>query len=280
MSIFYQSRSESIRFYTSENNTYASHLHRQAELIVVLDGTLTVTVEQRTYTLPAGEGVLVFPNRIHSLNTEKSSRILLCIFDSDFCHSFRPLFRDNAVKPVFHMDQLSPHSHVALEGLLNLTGEFKRGADIPESVILHSQGYLTLLLTDIFDALSLGSQSEYTDLELEQQLLLYIDSHYTDNLTLTLLSREFGVSPFRLSRIFSEKLYISFPQYVNSRRLEYAADLLTDTSLSVTRIALDAGFGSTRTFFREFRKRYGSTPGEYRRLQAAHASRAESLPRS
>lgn len=277
MSIFYQSRSESIRFYTSENNTYATHLHRQVELIVMLDGTLTVTVEQRKYLLTAGEGVLVFPNRLHGLNTEKNSRILLCIFDSDFCHSFRPFFRDNTAEPVFCMNQLSSHSRIALEGLLNLTKEFQRGADIPESVILHSQGYLTLLLTDIFNALSLHAQAGYTDLELEQQLLLYIDSHYTDNLTLSLLSREFGVSPFRLSRIFSDRLYTSFPQYVNSRRLEYAADLLSDTSLSVTRIALDAGFGSTRTFFREFRKRYGSTPGEYRKLQAAPA---ESLPRS
>lgn len=280
MSIFYQSRAESIRFYTSENNTYAPHLHRQAELLVVLEGGLTVTVEQNSYPLSAGNGALIFPNRLHSLDTEKSSRILLCIFDSDFCHSFSSFFRGSAAVPVFRMDSLSPHSQTALDGLLELTGEFLRGAAIPEDVVLHAQGYLTLLLTDIFSALTLRSQPGYTDLELEQQLLLYIDSHYTDNLSLTLLSREFGVSPFRLSRIFSDRLYTTFPKYVNSRRLEYAADLLSGTSLSVTRIGLDAGFGSTRTFFREFQKRYGATPGEYRKLQSAQAAPAESPPRS
>lgn len=277
MSIFYQSRSEHIRFYTSDNNTYASHLHRQAELIVVLEGALSVTVEQQEYPLTVGDGVLVFPNRLHSLRTEGKSRILLCIFDSDFCHGFRHLFYDNVSRPVFCMESLSCHSHTAVEGLIHLTREFQRGAAIPENVILRSQGYLTLLLTDVFDTLALHKPAEYTDLELEQQLLLYIDSHYTEDLNLELLSREFGVSPFRLSRIFSRRLYTTFPQYVNSRRLEYAADLLTDTSLSVTRIALDAGFGSTRTFFREFGKRYGVTPGEYRRLRTAPA---ESLPRT
>lgn len=279
MSIFYQSRDESIRFYTSENNTYAPHLHRQAELLVVLEGELTVGAEQNSYSLSAGDGALIFPNRLHSLDTEKSSRILLCIFDIDFCRSFSSFFRDSAAEPVFHMPRLSSHSQTALEGLLKLTGEFRRGDAIPEDVILHAQGYLTLLLTDIFGALSLRSQSGFTDLELEQQLLLYIDSHYTDNLSLSLLSKEFGVSPFRLSRIFSDRLYTTFPKYVNSRRLEYAADMLSGTSLSVTRIGLDAGFGSTRTFFREFRNRYGATPGEYRRLQSAQALPAEFPPR-
>lgn len=277
MSIFYQSRSESIRFYTSENNTYDFHLHRQAELIVVLEGALSVTVGQTEYLLSAGDGVLVFPNLLHRLKTESKSRILLCIFDIDFCHSFRQLFRDSVTEPVFCLESLSRHSRTAVDGMLLLTQEFQRGAAIPEEVTLHCQGYLTLLLTDIFNTLTLHTQTGYTDLELEQQLLLYIDSHYTENLSLELLAKEFGVSPFRLSRIFSGRLYTSFPQYVNSRRLEYAADLLKDTAFSVTRIALDAGFGSTRSFFREFRKRYGTTPGEYRQFQTAPS---ESLRRS
>lgn len=267
MSIFYQSRSERIRFFLSEDNTYKPHIHRQAELILMLRGSLTVTVEKQEYPLREGDGILIFPNQLHSLKTDESSRILLCIFDSDFCHSFRRFFLDNAAEPVFSMSGLSSHSHIAIKGLISLTDEFPRGTAIPENVILRSQGYLTLLLTDIFNSLALRHTEEHSDLELEQQLLLYIDSHYTENLSLEYLAREFGVSPFRLSRIFSHRLYTSFPQYVNSRRLEYAADLLSDTSRTITGIALDAGFGSTRTFFREFAKRYGVTPGEYRRLQ-------------
>lgn len=277
MSIFYQNRTEEIRFFTSEDNTYEPHIHRQAELILTLQGTILVSVEQQEYPLREGNGILVLPNRLHSLKTSGSSRILLCIFDGGFCHSFRRYFCDNIVCPVFDMDNLSVHSHTAVNGLLSLTEEFQRGTAIPRNTALRSQGYLTLLLTDIFNLLPILPSGEHTDLGLEQQLLLYIDSHFTENLNLELLSREFGVSPFRLSRIFSRRLYTSLPKYVNSRRLEYAADLLSDTSRTVTEIALDAGFGSSRTFFREFMKQYGVTPGEYRRLRTASA---ESLPRS
>ena len=103
------------------------------------------------------------------------------------------------------------------------------------------------------------------DLELEQRLLLYLDTHYTEELSLESLSKEFGVSRFVLSRIFTEKLHTTFPDYVNSRRLDYARDLLLSTELSVTQIALDVGFGSSRTFFRAFHSAYHTTPGAYRR---------------
>ena len=45
---------------------------------------------------------------------------------------------------------------------------------------------------------------------------------------------------------------------------EYAKELLSNSGLSVTRIALDAGFGSARSFFREFRRAFHVSPGEYR----------------
>lgn len=270
MSIFYQSRAERVWFHLSENHSFAPHLHRQVELLIVLEGSLTASVDHNEYQVSADEGIIIFPNRLHSFFTPENSRILICIFDSGFCHDFRNLFQSGIPDtPHFLMNTLSDHSKLALRELLKLTSEFDLNLHIPNPVICYTQGYLTLLLTDIFAGLALTSESKYSDPELEQQLLLYIDSHCTDALTLDLLSREFGVSPFRVSRIFSGKLHTSLPRYVNSRRLEYAKELLTNSGLSVTRIALDTGFGSSRTFFREFKRTYGVSPGEFRRGSTA-----------
>lgn len=280
MSFFYQNRAERVWFHISENRSFAPHLHRQVELLLVLEGIVTVTADDAAFQLSAGEGVIVFPNRLHSFTTPESSRILICIFDSSFCHAFRNFFQNDIPdNPRFLFHAFSCHGRHALQELLKLTSEFDQALRMPENIVLYAQGYLTLLLTDIFAGLSLSPEQRMNEPELEQQLLLYIDSHYTDNLTLEYLAREFGVSPFRISRIFSEKLHTSFPHYVNSRRLEYARELLANSGLSVTRIALDAGFGSVRTFFREFKRTYLISPGEYRRNGNA-PSPAESLPPS
>lgn len=266
MSIFYQNRAERLLFYISDNNTFATHLHRQVEILIVLDGQLDFTVDHATYQLSAGQGAIVFPNQLHSLTTNGQSRILLCIFDADFCHSYRKHFQNSLpTHSSFDRNQYSLHYHTAIQGMLQLTREYPKGSPITADALALAEGYLTLLLAELFSRMQLVPKTVSDDLDLEQQLLIYLDSHYTEDLSLDILSREFGVSRFVLSRLFTDKLHTTFPYYVNSKRLELAKDLLTSTNLSITQIALDAGFGSSRTFFREFRQAFHITPGEYRR---------------
>ena len=58
------------------NFTYPQHLHICYELIVLLDGKMTVTIDNIPYSLKKNEAVLVFPNQIHSLDSTKSEHIL------------------------------------------------------------------------------------------------------------------------------------------------------------------------------------------------------------
>lgn len=266
MSFFYQNRKEQLYLYLSKNNPYAVHLHRQLELIYVLNGSTTVTIEQQDFPLNPGEGVLVFPNQMHGLKNVEPGQNLLCIFEPDFCHSFRHFFQNK--QPAcnrFSQNDLTRHSLIALEELSTLAAAMEKDHPTPSDTQIYAEGYLTLLLADLLPLLPLQIRKNTDDLELEQRLLLYLDAHYTEELSLESLSKEFGVSRFVLSRIFTEKLHTTFPDYVNSRRLDYARDLLLSTELSVTQIALDAGFGSSRTFFRAFQDSFHTTPGTYRR---------------
>lgn len=272
MSIFYQNRTDSFYFFTSSNNTYPAHLHRQIELLVVLEGSLIVTADHEQYNIEADSGIIIFPNQLHSLCTKNYSKILLCIFDREFCHSYQNIFQKGRLKnPVFNLNHLTPHGRISIDGLLALTAHWSKGKPIPKPTLALSEGYLTLLLAAIFTNIELEFINTSSDLKLEQNILLYIESHYRENISLEVLSKEFGISRFRLSRLFSQKLHTTFPGYVNSKRLEYAKDRLDSTNLSVTQIAFDAGFGSSRSLFREFQNYYGMTPGEYRKgLSTAH----------
>ena len=268
MSIFYQTHAEHLRLYISENNTFAPHLHRQIELLAVLEGTINLTVDHSLHTLTQGMYAVIFPNQLHSLETVSESKILLCIFDADYCHSYRKIFQNNApVSNVLSQHELSSHSAIAREGLLQLTTTFSRGERIPPATLALAEGYLTLFLADFFSKVDTVPRSVSEDLILEQRLLIYLESHFTENLSLEFLAKEYGVSRFTLSRLFTDKLHTTFTNYVNSKRLDYACNLLLTTDLSVTQIALDAGFGSSRTFFREFSRTYHTTPREYRKQQ-------------
>ena len=178
MSIFYQNRLERFRFFISTDITFGAHLHRHVELLVVLEGTLKVTLDHQEYHVDAGCGIIIFPNKLHSLNTPNHSRILMCIFDIDYCHSYLKYFQTlQPAAPVFRRDDLSPHFSTALDGLLGLTAGRHKNAPIPEAVLNFAEGYLVLVLACIFEKLPLEEKGEACDLELEQKLLIYIDSH-------------------------------------------------------------------------------------------------------
>ena len=159
--------------------------------------------------------------------------------------------------PAFTDITKEEHFNIAITGLLNKTPSMDHS-------FLIIEGYLTLLLASIYPFLQLEEKKIPIDLEMEQHLLQYIDSHYTESLSLDILSRELGMSKFSLSRIFSDKLKISFSNYVTQKRLEYSTYLLNHTNLSITEIAFETGFGSTRTFFREFKAAFNGTPKQYR----------------
>lgn len=82
---------------------------------------------------------------------------------------------------------------------------------------------------------------------------------------MTALAARLGVSDRHLRRIFEAQLGVSPLQYLQTRRLLAAKQLLTDTDLPVTRVALASGFGSLRRFNAAFAAHYGLNPTRLRR---------------
>lgn len=83
------------------------------------------------------------------------------------------------------------------------------------------------------------------------------------------LAQRLGVSDRHLRRIFEAALGVSPLQYLQTRRLLMAKQLLTDTAMPVTQVALASGFGSVRRFNAAFAGHYGLNPTQLRRAGAA-----------
>ena len=96
-------------------------------------------------------------------------------------------------------------------------------------------------------------------------------------LSIGALASDLGVPEHRLRRLINQVLgYRNFSEFLNSYRLDAAAERLADRScaqLPVLSIALDVGYGSIGPFNRAFRQRYACTPSEFRRRELADSEK-------
>jgi len=92
-----------------------------------------------------------------------------------------------------------------------------------------------------------------------------IADRYRENLSLSEIAREVGVSVFHLSRVFHARTGFSLHAYRTQLRLRAALDRLAERQADITGIALDLGFSSHSHFTETFRRTFGRTPSSVRR---------------
>ncbi|HJV65999.1 MAG TPA: AlkA N-terminal domain-containing protein [Geomonas sp.] len=95
--------------------------------------------------------------------------------------------------------------------------------------------------------------------------------------TICELGEALGISDRHLRRVFMAEYGVSPVQYLQTRRLLLAKSLLADTGLSITEVAMSAGFGSIRRFNDLFSKRYRMAPGRLRKEEKAPAAHGDAI---
>jgi AraC family transcriptional regulator len=93
----------------------------------------------------------------------------------------------------------------------------------------------------------------------------HIEAHLGEDTSLHTLAGLAGLSPHHFCRAFKESTGLPPHQYVLWRRIERAKALLADGRLSVTEVALAAGFSGPSQFAHAFRRFTGRAPSAYRK---------------
>ena len=93
----------------------------------------------------------------------------------------------------------------------------------------------------------------------------YIDAHFTDDsLSLNMVAKEVNISANYLSAVFSQEMKSTFVEYVTSKRMVKAKELLRTTDKHSGEIALEVGYKDPHYFSFLFKKTQGLTTREYR----------------
>ncbi len=93
-----------------------------------------------------------------------------------------------------------------------------------------------------------------------------MESHPGEPLKRSETARRVGLSVRQLDRLFSEKLHRSYADHYRRARLERARDLLRQSSVPITEIALACGFSSASHFGRAYKEAFGVTPAVERKV--------------
>lgn len=120
------------------------------------------------------------------------------------------------------------------------------------------------LLTQMVQAAETsGGKTE--ELTLMDEIRAYVDDHYTESLTLSLLAERFHVSTSYLSRSFKKKTNQNLVSYITELRMAAARDLLLKNKCSVADVAFQVGYDDYSYFSNVFRRHFGVSPRDFQR---------------
>jgi len=97
------------------------------------------------------------------------------------------------------------------------------------------------------------------------RVLDYIESRLDEPMTLAEIAEQANLSPFHFSRSFKRTLGISLANFVATRRIERASELLLQSRRPLAEIALAVGFENQASFTRRFQRETGLSPGRFRK---------------
>lgn len=244
------------------SNIYSTneHIPREHELLYVLDGKITLHLEDHLvfHAMP-GDFLIVEANTRHrdEFAALKGLRIMLLQFYWDIRDFFN--FVNNRT-----LRQLSYDAHNEVRRRL----DFMRSNwdDTPESLLHASIQLHSILLLFYFDLIKGHDNNAHHLLPLQEAMRRakhFLDQNYAEQLSLKQTAKHIGISPAYLSRIFHQEYGVSFSKYLTSLRLEEARKLLQTTRLQIAEIANRCGFSSSSYFIKVFSEHYKITPKNY-----------------
>ena len=231
-----------------ENFCFPMHLHQSFELILITEGNMNVTVDETVYSLKKNQAIIIFPNQLHSLSSEVSKHVLF-LFAPQLVSSYW-----NEKNGCIPLDNIVPLDEYTVRILTNLS---------PQSSKFEIKGVLYSICA------SFDKSTAYRKITSDKQTLIFkilsfIESNFKEDCSLLELAKNMGYNKDYLSRCFNDKMNIPYNQYLNVRRLNHAAYLLSNTDYNILTCAIESGYTSVRTFNRNFKLFYGMTPEEYK----------------
>lgn len=260
----------------ASNSKQISHLYEQALMALnfkLVKGNNQVIYQAHIHEIKQGEAYKLIPY-IRSLSY--NYRMGEARWKEEFESLFQQIINDMYANSEVHYIMNDLINHLYRE-MMELPDEFqniwKRDVLPRMNNMLRGTETVEVMKAQMMDALLHGEQQILALRDtrkhhaIMQNVRKYIEEQYSNPLlSLNHLEDEFGINGKYLSFLFREEIGVKFVDYLSQVRLEYAKALLVETHSSVQDIAIQVGYTNSMTFIRGFKKSFGMTPGDYRKM--------------
>ena len=257
MKTFYEQRPEPFFVGAMTDTPFPLHMHKVVELAVIMEGGCTMQLEDKTYTLRAGDAAIAFPLTPHSYESiEPGARGFAAFFPAETFQDLSSMFyamvpKEPVLRGAYELEEV----RWPIRRLMGPEGQ----DDLLRTAYLH------LLLAQIISRLSLQSAQNFREKDLGSRILRYIYDHVGENITISSVAHELGISESHLSHLFAQQFHINFRRFINAVRIDKATNMMRDPFASLTQVCDQCGFENMRTFRRAFVRETGSLPAAYMR---------------
>lgn len=257
-----------------EDLSSALHIHDEIEIVYILQGTLSLWIENKTHALKKNDIVII--NRLipHQFFDNNLTKVILLQFKPAMVYEGNKAIDIKYLKPFIYNREftyfVSPCDTPAMTEMVNVIKEIEQ--KIHERDVAYDLAVESLLIqllylmhhSEIFNMKIAESSKQNHDLQRFSILLKYMDDHYNELITLEQACVITRLDYHYFSRAFKEKTGQSFVEYLSFIRILKAQTLLCETDEAIATIAEKVGIPNISYFNRKFKSQNGMTPSEYR----------------
>jgi len=246
------------------------HWHQCLEMLFVSRGYGIVIVDNQQYTLRPGRLFVFPPFKLHKVFVEQSERNqyerttvhldhqLLDGFLQPFPKRrarFGRLWDTDCEAHIYDLTSSAAHIEVILESFHRL-----------QQAQTHQWEDIAMLVLQLMAFMpDQDGQQKTISRTTASKVMQWIEENYVQKFSLADLSESVGLSQSYISRVFSQETGGSIADFLATRRIKRACELLRSTDLSVKTVGSQCGFADAPYFITCFRKLIGRTPLQYRK---------------
>ena len=230
----------------------------------VTEGKGKYVVGDKTFQVQKNEGFLIRPNEETFYQADKEEP-----WEYYFV-AFHGTIAEKMVNAVDWIDGyiIRPQNYQSIRSIMRSIYAVKKPELWGEYMLL---GHMYMLWANLIKE---SAQNKMAEVNSGQEDLLnkaidFIKRNYERGIRVADIAKEVNMHRVSLYRLFKECLNVSVEKYLQNYRMDKAVFLLQNSDLSVMEICMRVGMGDYPHFCRQFKRHFGFTPSEYRKLFAS-----------
>ncbi len=263
--------------FLDSKNTFEPHTHHFLEISFVKTGTGTYKIENNTYSLMAGDVMIINNSELHGIVMEEGEYLINTVihFEPEFIWNTLNIDMDYRFLQIFYekgdgmynqLDRNNPATNEIFNSLLEIENEFLYKRNAYELMIKAKMLKIFATIVRFYDYVSdINIKTMFNEDKINMDSVLrFIDNNINENIKLNDLANLACMSPNYFCSMFKKFNGLSPFEYIKRKRVQKAIEYIKTTNKSITEIATICGFNTSTNFNKSFKQVTGKAPSYYR----------------